>query len=277
MRIITDPGQMMEQARSLRAGGRRIGFVPTMGFLHRGHTSLMRLARPRCDHLVVSIFVNPLQFGPGEDLDRYPRDPDGDARLCEQAGVDLLFMPPRLYDEDHATTVSVRGLTAGLCGAARPGHFDGVTTVVARLLGLVQPTLAVLGEKDFQQLAVVRRMVRDLALPVEILGGPLVRDEDGVALSSRNAYLDPEARRRARSLSATLHRLAERVADGQRDLPALLALGRAGLDVDRVDYLEIVDPQTLAPLTALDRPARALVAAFIGGTRLIDNIALEPG
>lgn len=277
MRIVTDPSAVQAEHLARRARGETIGFVPTMGFLHRGHTSLMRLARPRCDHLVVSIFVNPLQFGPGEDLDRYPRDPDGDARLCEQAGVDLLFMPPRLYDEDHATTVSVRGLTAGLCGAARPGHFDGVTTVVARLLGLVQPTLAVLGEKDFQQLAVVRRMVRDLALPVEILGGPLVRDEDGVALSSRNAYLDPEARRRARSLSATLHRLAERVADGQRDLPALLALGRAGLDVDRVDYLEIVDPQTLAPLTALDRPARALVAAFIGGTRLIDNIALEPG
>lgn len=277
MQILSDPRQVQAAMLERRAHGQVVGFVPTMGFLHRGHASLMDLARRRCDHLVVSIYVNPLQFGPGEDLDRYPRDPEGDAALCRGHGVDLLFMPPDLYEPGHATTVRVAGLTQGLCGRSRPTHFDGVTTVVARLFGLVQPTLAVFGEKDWQQLAVVRRMVADLALPVDIVGGPLVRDEDGVALSSRNAYLSPDERARARSLVGALRGMQAAVAGGEREVEALRARALERLEADRVDYLEVVDPDSLAPLQRVEGPARALVAAFVGRTRLIDNLALLPG
>jgi pantoate--beta-alanine ligase len=247
-----------------------------MGYLHRGHASLMDLARARCDLLVVSIFVNPLQFGPREDLDRYPRDLAGDARLCAAHGVDLLFAPQAFYPPDHATTVSVAGLSAGLCGASRPGHFDGVTTVVARLFGVVQPHVAVFGEKDWQQLAVVRRMVRDLAMPVEVLGGALVRDPDGLALSSRNVYLDPEQRRRACSLSAALRAVQQAAAAGEADAGRLRALGAAAIDADHLDYLEIVGAEDLRTTARVDRPCRALVAAFYGQTRLIDNLAVDP-
>jgi len=258
--------------RQRRATGERIGFVPTMGFLHAGHRSLMALARPQCDHLVVSIYVNPLQFGPGEDLDTYPRDPEGDAAACIAEGVDTLFMPADLYDGDHRTTVSVSELTDGLCGARRPGHFDGVTTVVARLFGLIQPHVAVFGEKDYQQLAVIRRMERDLQLGVDVVGGPLIRDPDGLALSSRNAYLSPENRQRGLSLHRALFAMAESPA---RSVAERIALGMGILEADAVDYLEIVDPESLKPLEHVDRSARALVAARIGGTRLIDNIALD--
>ncbi|RME24041.1 MAG: pantoate--beta-alanine ligase [Deltaproteobacteria bacterium] len=276
MQVVTDPLALQADCLARRRRGERIGFVPTMGYLHRGHTSLMELARPRCDHLVVSIYVNPLQFGAGEDLDRYPRDPEGDRAACERAGVDCLFMPTDLYPPGHSTRVRVEGLTAGLCGASRPTHFEGVTTVVARLFGLVQPDVAVFGEKDYQQLAVIRRMVRDLAMPIEILGGPLIRDDDGVALSSRNAYLDEDQRRRARSISRALAWLADAVAGGEVDVATLLARARARLDVDRIDYLEIVDPDELQPLARISGPARALAAAWLGRTRLIDNVALVP-
>jgi len=255
-----------------REAGERIGFVPTMGFLHAGHRSLMALARPLCDHLVVSIYVNPLQFGPDEDLDTYPRDPAGDAAACAAEGVDTLFTPEDLYGDDHCTTVSVTELTDGLCGASRPGHFDGVTTVVARLFGLVQPHIAVFGEKDYQQLAVLRRMVRDLAMAVEVVGGPLIRDTDGLALSSRNAYLSIEQRQRGLSLHRALGAMAAAASSSAADR---LAIGREILDVDEVDYLEIVDAISLQPLVRIDRPARAMVAARIGTTRLIDNIALD--
>ncbi len=276
MQTITDPAAMRAWARARRAEGRRIGFVPTMGYLHRGHTSLMDLARPRCDALVVSIYVNPLQFGPGEDLDRYPRDPEGDARKCAEHGADVLFMPPDLYAPGHATTVHVAGLTEGLCGAHRPGHFDGVTTVVARLFGLVKPHLAVFGEKDYQQLATVRRMVEDLAMDVEVVGAPLVRDADGLALSSRNAYLSPAERARALSLSRALRAMREAAEAGEREAAALVAAGRARLDVDRLDYLEVRDARDLRPVEVIEAPARALVAAWIGRTRLIDNMPLGP-
>lgn len=273
MRIIADPDAMRAEATALRANGKRIGFVPTMGFLHAGHTSLMRQARPLCDVLVASIYVNPLQFAPHEDLDRYPRDAPGDLAKCEEAGVDLVFMPTSLYGPDHSTRVRVGGVSEGLCGASRPVFFEGVATVVARLFGLVKPTVAIFGEKDWQQLKVIQRMVQDLAMDVEVLGGPLVRDEDGVALSSRNAYLSPAARVRARSLSGALQAMAEARAGGEQDPAALLDLGREHLDVDRLDYLELVDEQTLRPLAHLDGgPARALVAAFVDGTRLIDNM-----
>ena len=271
MQTIESPESLQAEMLRLRSGGQRIGFVPTMGFLHEGHLSLMRLARAQCDHLVVSIYVNPLQFGPNEDLDRYPRDPEGDAAKCMSMGVDTLFLPETLYADGHSTTVSVSGLTAGLCGASRPGHFDGVTTVVARLFGLVQPHAAIFGEKDYQQLAVIRRMVRDLCLPVEIIGGELVRDEDGLALSSRNKFLDTESRARALSLRRTLLTMRDHPS---REVSARLSAGRGVLEVDKVDYLEIVHPDTLTPLHEIDGPARALVAAWIGKTRLIDNLEI---
>lgn len=276
MRVETAPSAVQTEALARRARGERVGFVPTMGFLHRGHTSLFDLARARCDWLVASIYVNPLQFGPGEDLDRYPRDPEGDAEKCRAHGVDLLFMPPALYEPDHSTTVSVAALTDGLCGADRPTHFDGVTTVVARLFGLVQPSVAVFGEKDYQQLATIRRMARDLALPIDIVGAPLVRDDDGVALSSRNAYLSADDRARARTLHRALFALQAQVARGVRSAPALLQQARGLLDADAVDYLEVRDAADLAPVAVIERPARAFVAARYGGTRLIDNVALVP-
>lgn len=278
MRTITDTAQMMAEARALRAAGQRIGFVPTMGFLHHGHTSLMRQARPLCDTLVVSIYVNPLQFAPTEDLDRYPRDPVGDLAQCEEAGVDLVFMPGELYAPEHSTRVRVSGVSEGLCSGTRPHFFEGVATVVARLFGLVKPHVAVFGEKDYQQLRVIQQMVADLAMDIDVVGGPLVRDGDGVALSSRNAYLSPEERVRARSLHRALFAMRDAARQGERDVGALLERGRALLDVDALDYLEVRDGLSLRPLTELpelpERPPRALVAAFVGRTRLIDNTGL---
>ena len=271
MRRIDHPDAMQAAARTLQRDGVRVGFVPTMGFLHEGHLSLMRLAREHCDHVVVSIYVNPLQFGPNEDLEQYPRDLEGDAAQCESVGVNTLFVPTTLYDANHSTRVCVDALTQNLCGTARPGHFDGVTTVVARLFGIVQPNVAVFGEKDFQQLAVIRRMVRDLCMPIEIMGGPLVRDEDGLALSSRNKYLDASARARALSLHRALHAIRDAATPSVAER---LQLGRDILDADEVDYLAIVNPDSLQPLAVVDGPARALVAARIGTTRLIDNLGL---
>jgi pantoate--beta-alanine ligase len=276
MRITSDWRLAQALCLERRARGQRVGFVPTMGFLHAGHASLMDLARPRCDLLVVSIFVNPLQFGPTEDLGRYPRDPEGDAARCAAHGVDLLLMTDQLYDPDHVTTVSVGGPSAGLCGGARPGHFDGVATVVARLFGVVGPHIAVFGEKDYQQLAVIRQLVRDLAMPVEVVGGPLIRDADGLALSSRNKYLSPTDRRRALSLSAALRAIAAAAEGGERDAGALLRAGLAELNVDELDYLELRDAGTLAPVDRLEAPARALIAGRVGGTRLIDNLEVGP-
>ncbi len=273
MKQIFDPTDMSRWSQQRRSGGSRIGFVPTMGYLHRGHTSLMDIARERCDSLVVSIFVNPLQFGPGEDLDLYPRDPEGDVARCRAHGVDLLFMPARLYPPGFETTVQVGRLTRGLCGATRPGHFPGVTTVVARLLGLVAPHVAVFGEKDYQQLMVIRRMVADLAMNVEILAGPLVREPDGLAMSSRNRYLSHSARSRALSLSRALFAMRDAKSD---DPEHLKSLGMSILDVDKLDYLEIVNERTLQPIGSLAAPARAMVAAWVDGTRLIDNVSLPP-
>ncbi len=270
------PEAMVAWADAARRSGKRIGLVPTMGFLHAGHVALMEQVRPSVDALVVSIYVNPLQFGPGEDLDRYPRDPEGDAAKCAAAGVDAIFSPRTLYPEGFQTSVSVHELSEGLCGATRPGHFDGVCTVVARLFGLTRCDVACFGEKDYQQLAVIRRMVRDLALPVTIVAGALIRDVDGLALSSRNKYLSADERKRALSLHRALFAMADAARAGERHPDALLALGQGRLDVDRLDYLALVDAETLRPVGTLDRPARALVAAFVGSTRLIDNVAVGP-
>ena len=268
MRIVRTVEDMVSLGRAWRGRGEAVGFVPTMGYLHAGHTSLMALARPQVRTLVASIYVNPLQFGPHEDLSRYPRDAEGDAEKCANAGVDVLFMPDTLYPDGFATSVRVAGVTERWEGAARPGHFEGVATVVARLFGIVLPTLAVFGEKDFQQLAVVRRMVEDLYLPVEVLGGPLVRDGDGLALSSRNVYLTPEQRARARTLSRAMN--AIRTMHGA-PVEARLRAGRSVIDADGIDYLAIVDSRTLEPVERLDTPARAIVTARYGSVRLLDN------
>ena len=274
MRTITDTAAMQAQGLAWRRGGLRVGLVPTMGFLHTGHTSLMDLARRHCDVLVASIFVNPIQFGLNEDLDQYPRDLEGDAAKCQAHGVDLLFMPSDFYPPGFRTSVRVAQLTEILCGVDRPEHFDGVTSVVARFFGVIQPSVAVFGEKDFQQLAVIRRMVRDLAMPVEILSGPLVRQADGIALSSRNVNLSAVDRQRALSHSGALRELRAQVQAGERDLAKLVARARAQVDCDRLEYLELRDGDDLELLSELRAPARAFVAARYGETRLIDNLSV---
>jgi pantoate--beta-alanine ligase len=257
----------------------RLALVPTMGALHEGHVSLMRAARERAERVVVSIFVNPLQFGPTEDLAHYPRDLAADLALCAEAGVEAVFhpRPEDFYPPGFQTRVEPGELATDLCGARRPGHFQGVATVVYRLFQLIQPDLAFFGEKDFQQLRVVERMVLDLGLPVEIRGVPIVRESDGLALSSRNRYLTTDQRTQALSIIRGLREARAAFAAGERDPAALVercrgALRRGGL---RDDYVEIRDPQTLRPLDGKAEPAsRLLVAAFAGTTRLIDNVRL---
>ncbi len=269
-----------------RRQGARIGFVPTMGSLHEGHLSLLRLARMEADKVIASIFVNPLQFGPGEDYERYPRSPKEDRALLQAAGCDLLFMPSvqEMYPGGgvSATRVSVPGLATQLCGAVRPGHFDGVATVVARLFGIVQPDVAVFGEKDYQQLTVIRQMVSDLALPVQIVGAPTLRAEDGLALSSRNRYLSESERSLAPQLYATLQAIAKRLREGELDVRALQAWGESQLDATglKPDYCEIRDAMNLASLAAeapklsrsLPKEMVVLAAVRLGRARLIDNL-----
>jgi pantoate--beta-alanine ligase len=250
-----------------------------MGALHAGHLSLVERSRRDNDATIVSIFVNPTQFGPAEDLSRYPRDLAGDLEKCAQAGVDWVLAPDRadrMFAEDHQTWVTVERTSQGLCGASRPGHFRGVTTVVAKLFNLTRPHLALFGEKDYQQLAVIRAMERDLAFGIEIAGMPIVREPDGLALSSRNAYLSPAERARALSLSAALAEAREAAALGLRDAAELRGLARARIEAApaRVDYVEVVHPETLAPVTRAEPGSVMLMAAFVGATRLIDNARL---
>jgi pantoate--beta-alanine ligase len=275
--VIRTPAEMSAWARAARGRGQRIAFVPTMGALHEGHVTLLREGRRRGDKLALSIFVNPTQFGPHEDLARYPRDLPGDLRKAASAGTDVAFVPEAadMYPPGHQTIVEVRELARGLDGQFRPGHFAGVATVVAKLFNIVAPDVALFGEKDFQQLAIVRRMVADLSMPIEIAGIPTVREPDGLAMSSRNAYLSPADRSRALSLSRALFAARDRVVAGERDAAALLEPARAALDVDRLDYLALCDAGTLAPIARIDRPAVLLVAAFIGRTRLIDNVVMS--
>jgi pantoate--beta-alanine ligase len=256
----------------------RVGLVPTMGYLHDGHLSLVRRAREECAVVVVSLFVNPKQFGEGEDLDSYPRDEERDARLAERAGADVLFAPPleEVYPPGFATTVEVGGLTDVLCGAARPGHFAGVTTVVTKLLNMVAPDVAYFGQKDAQQALVIRRLVRDLDMPVRVEVCPTVREPDGLALSSRNAYLSAEERERATGLSRALKRAEEAVAEGTLDAEAVLAAARAELDAAGVDpeYLELRSAENLAPVDRVNGSTLLAVAARVGHARLIDNTIL---
>jgi pantoate--beta-alanine ligase len=268
---------LRKQVREWRAGGARIGLVPTMGSLHEGHMSLLEAARQRADRVIVSVFVNPLQFGPGEDFERYPRTPEDDKRLLADTGCDLLFMPTvkEIYpDGPSATLVTVKLLSEILCGAVRPGHFDGVATVVAKLFGIVQPDLAVFGEKDYQQLAIIRRMTADLDLPVMIEGAPTVRSPDGLAMSSRNRYLRDTERAVAPRIYATLQAMAERIAAGERAFALLEAQGAAELRLAGMqpDYFEIRDAATLLEPTSDSLELVILTAARLGKARLIDNL-----
>ncbi|UCG38254.1 MAG: pantoate--beta-alanine ligase, partial [bacterium] len=281
MKIITTIDQMQEHSDRLIDQGDRIGFVPTMGFLHEGHLSLMRRAREENHALVVSIFVNPTQFGPGEDYDSYPRDLEGDASMCREVGCDVLFSPSaqEMYPEGSLTTVSVTRLTEGLCGASRPGHFDGVSTVVNKLLNIVKPHRAYFGLKDYQQFKVISRMVRDLNMDVDIIGLPTVREPDGLAMSSRNAYLTGEERRSALALSRSLDLAREMFAGGVRDAAAIEAMVRETVQTEpftRIDYVSVVDPEELTPLTVIADGALLALAVFVGDARLIDNALLVP-
>ncbi|WP_079226484.1 pantoate--beta-alanine ligase [Pseudomonas putida] len=264
-----------------RGEGKRIGFVPTMGNLHSGHAALVTKAAQRADFVVASIFVNPLQFGANEDLDKYPRTLAADQQRLLDAGCHLLFAPTveEMYPDGMAvqTRVSVPSLSEGLCGASRPGHFEGVATVVSKLFNMVQPDLAVFGEKDYQQLAVIRAMVRDLNMPIQIIGEPTVRAEDGLALSSRNGYLTPEQRSTAPVVYRTLKQIGEALGRGQADFAALLEQGKANLIAAglRPDYLEVRHAVNLRPATFGDRDLVILVAAYLGNTRLIDNLYLH--
>ena len=280
MERIRTPAAMRTWADARRAGGARIGLVPTMGYLHEGHVSLVRFAKGAgCEAVAATIFVNPTQFGPGEDFERYPRDEARDLAMLEAAGVDAVYLPgvKDMYPEGHQTFVEVTGVSGGLCGAARPGHFRGVATVVAKLFLAAKPHVAVFGEKDYQQLAMIRAMTRDLDFGIDIVGAPIVREEDGLAMSSRNVYLKGEDRIAARRLSRGLFRAKALFDAGERDAGTLVDAARKEIETEpraKLEYAEGRDPETLAPLAGRVDAVTILVAAKVGPTRLIDNITL---
>jgi pantoate--beta-alanine ligase len=281
MEIVTAASRMKEIAAGARAGGRRLGLVPTMGALHDGHLSLLRHARSECQAAVLSVFVNPLQFGPGEDFERYPRDLERDAALARGAGAAVLFAPGNgeMHRPGHRTRVEVAGMQDVLCGRSRPGHFRGVATVVAKLLSIVRPHAAYFGEKDAQQLRIIRRLAIDLHLDVSIVGCPTVREADGLAMSSRNAYLTPEERRAAPVLHRALRAAAGAAGAGETGAARLVAVARdtiAREPLARIDYVEAVDDETLEPVARLERPVLLAAAAWFGKARLIDNVVLAP-
>jgi pantoate--beta-alanine ligase len=278
---LSDPEAVREECDARRARGQRVGLVPTMGYLHQGHLALVRRARELCPFVVVSIFVNPTQFGPGEDLERYPRDMQGDLAGCREADAALVFSPEpeQIYPEGYQTYVEVQQLSQGLCGASRPTHFRGVATVVTKLLNIVGPCAAVFGQKDYQQLLVIRRLVRDLQLPVEVLGHPTVREPDGLAMSSRNTYLTPDQRRSAPCLHRALQAVRQRARErGGLDAAEALALARELIEAEpetRIDYVELRHAETLQPVDrALPDRSVMLLAVQLGKARLIDNMLL---
>lgn len=279
MDIIRGADQMHAGAAQARSQGKRIGVVPTMGALHEGHLSLVRMARAQTDWVAVSIFVNPLQFGPNEDLARYPRPFERDCKLLEAEGVQALFAPTieEMYPPGAKTVVEVKGLSERLCGASRHGHFRGVTTVVAKLFNIVTPDVAFFGQKDAAQVAIIKQMVRDLNFPVRIAVGGIVRGPDGLAMSSRNQYLDPQQRKAATVLHRALMRVQQLADRGEHNSAILLQAGRAVIAEEpsaRLDYLEAADPNTLEPVSDIRHGALIAIAAFFGSTRLIDNILL---
>jgi len=280
VKLVTSVAGMKALARQWRKDGRRIGLVPTMGYLHQGHLSLIRESRRRTDVTVVSIFVNPTQFGPNEDFKKYPRDLKKDSAYLRKAGVDCLFHPDaaEVYPPGYRTYVQVEGLEDRLCGRSRPGHFRGVATVVLKLFDVVGPDLAFFGAKDAQQVLIIRRVAEDLNLDTEVVTCPLVREADGLALSSRNSYLSAEERKAALVLSRSLRWAERAVAAGERDAAKVVASIRAMIEAEplaRVDYVEAVDPGTLEPVAELHSDVLIALAAYFGKTRLIDNISLN--
>lgn len=281
MHLISSSAEMTALSKEARRAGKRVGFVPTMGALHAGHISLVRAARAQCDVVVASIFVNPTQFGPNEDFSKYPRTFNADCTILEKEKTDYVFHPSveEMYPNGAATWVAVEGLSEKLDGRSRPGHFRGVTTVVAKLFNIVQPDLAFFGQKDAAQVAIIRKMVHDLDMDVEIVVCPIVREADGLAMSSRNAYLDPDQRRHATVLHRSLMRVQMLLDRGEISSPALIAAGRqvvAEEPAAKLDYFEIVNPETLDPVSQVGQGALIAVAAWVGTTRLIDNM-LVPG
>jgi len=279
MEIITTPQQMKDWTAARRAAGHNLALVPTMGYFHEGHLALMRMAAEKAEQVMVSLFVNPIQFAPGEDLARYPRDLARDRGLAEATGVDALFVPgvEAMYPEEPRTRVTVSGLTENLCGASRPGHFDGVCTVVAKLFNIVQPELAVFGRKDFQQLAVIRRMTADLNFNLEIVSHPIVREEDGLAMSSRNKYLTPAERNSAPCLYRALQRAREQVAAGETRAEKLRSSAAQFIDnhdYTAIEYISIVDANTLEDQPTVGPDSLMALAVRVGSTRLIDNAFL---
>jgi pantoate--beta-alanine ligase len=279
MKIINSVVEMQALALSLTREGKRISFVPTMGFLHEGHASLLRAGRTGNDVLVLSIFVNPIQFGPSEDLERYPRNLEGDCAIAQASGVDIIFTPsaPEMYPHGFQTAIRVKELSLPLCGASRPGHFDGVATVVAKLFNIVQPDVAYFGRKDFQQLAIIRRMITDLSLPVTIVGMPIVRENDGLAMSSRNAYLSPTERQSALCLSRAIQKVRALYFSGERRVELLRSAALELIQAEAVaaiDYLEFRDAGTLEPAITAAETTLVALAVKIGTTRLIDNTVL---
>ena len=272
---------LRERVNLAKQAGLRVGCVPTMGALHAGHTALFDRARPDCDLLIATLFVNPLQFDRQDDLRQYPRDLESDLRICDRHGVDVVFAPSpaEMYPRPPVMTVEIEGLADGLCGASRPGHFRGVATVVVKLLNIVQPDFACFGEKDYQQLVIVRRIVEDANLPVRIVGVETVREPDGLAISSRNAHLSAAERASAPALARSLRVAREAVQDGESSAAVLRDLALAVLDREpliRLDYFEIVDPESLKPIERVTGPVRIAAAAFLSGTRLIDNVLATP-
>ncbi|MBI4746711.1 MAG: pantoate--beta-alanine ligase [Deltaproteobacteria bacterium] len=280
MKVIESIKEMKEASQALRAEGKKIAFVPTMGYLHEGHLSLMRKGREVGDALIVSIFVNPTQFGKGEDLERYPRDIERDKELCKGEGVDILFVPSvrEIYPENYQTYVDVEDVTKNLCGTSRPGHFRGVATVVTKLFNIVRPDIAIFGEKDFQQLAVIKRLALDLNMDVEVIGMPIFRESDGLAMSSRNNYLSQEERGAARSIYRALRRAKEVFDEGERSAGVLLNEARRVLEICPLiepEYVKLADMGTMEYVDRVEEEALLAIAVRIGKTRLIDNIILR--
>ena len=279
MKIVETVKEVREQVKEWKKQGLTVGFVPTMGYLHEGHKSLMDAARKGNDKVVVSIFVNPMQFGPTEDLATYPRDLDHDAALCESAGVDLIFHPEaeEMYEKDFCSFVDMTGLTEGLCGKTRPIHFRGVCTVVNKFFNIVTPDRAYFGQKDGQQLAVIKRMVRDLNMDIEIVGCPIVREEDGLAKSSRNTYLSPEERKAALILSKTVA-LGKELAKTEKDANKVVEAMKKNIETEpmaKIDYVEAVDALSMEPVEKLEGTCMLAMAVYIGKTRLIDNTLIN--
>ncbi len=279
MKVVETKDDARKLVRQWKEASSVVGLVPTMGYFHQGHLSLMEECKRRADRVMVSLFVNPTQFSPSEDLDSYPRDLERDKALAERCGVDAIFIPgeEEMYLPGHRTWVTVQGLSEGLCGRSRPTHFRGVATVVAKLFNIILPDVAVFGEKDFQQLQIIRQMVRDLDMPVEIIGCPIVREPDGLAMSSRNAYLNEEERRSAVCLFQALELATRLVQEGVESCGAIQQALRQKIEsfpFTKIDYIFTGDPQTLEPVERVKRPLLVALAVFVGSTRLIDNTVI---